>query len=97
MAVFEKCRRDGRIVLVAIPYEGFDCDQGVVIGPPVLIDMGLSQDTVDAIRSRLIDLELMVAPDLMGKRGVLKNLLRELGVGKEHVNSLIHSYQIDFY
>lgn len=97
MAVLVKCRIEGKIVLVAVPYKDFQCDYGAIIGPPDLVDMGLSADKVDQLREALIDLGLFQAPDLMGKRGAIKTLFDQLGVSRDHVNTLIHSYQIDYY
>jgi len=70
---------------------------GVPVGPPDLSPLGLSKEDRIKLQKGLVDLNLVIAPQLMGKRAELKILLKQLGLPDTLLRELISLYQRSFY
>lgn len=70
---------------------------GVPVGPPDLSALGLEREKMIALQAALVDLDLLVAPQLMGQRPVLLDILNKLGLPREMVKDLIGLYQQAYY
>lgn len=92
----EKYIEDGRAwsVLVA---PGIEPEFGIRLGPPDLSGMVSDQDLLKKLYMMLVDAGLYNAPQLLGKRGVLRRIFDALHLPPTDMRTLIWLYQRDYY
>jgi hypothetical protein len=66
-----------------------DCEAGIIIGPP----FGMEKE----LHNVLAEAGFIQAPDLMGQRKKLFDILKELGLPKSTIRTVVHIYQKDYY
>lgn len=86
------------MVLVSDDTPEKEYDQGAVLGPPDLKPLGLPVRTLKQLHNKLVDKGLYTAPQLVGKRAILKQILTELRLDpKQYFRPLLSLYQNDYY
>ena len=70
---------------------------GVPVGPPDLSSLGLEKKEWVALQAALVDMDLIVAPQLMGKRAEIKLILKKLGLPEYLLKEIISLYQQAYY
>lgn len=76
-----------------MPQGELDYSTGAFMGPPELNELHLDHQTLQALRSKLIDYQLYNAEQLNGKRAVLVRIIRELNLDTALVRTITQVYQ----
>lgn len=99
MTVVKYTDTKGFMWAVDVP-EGTSPEQykaGVRLGPPDLSRLNLGKDQWLALNTLLVEHGLYNAPQLMGKRLELKQILQKCGISTHLLNTLIGVYQEVYY
>lgn len=71
--------------------------RGVQLGPPDLSGLELPVTTLRELYERLVQADLYIAPQLMGKRAQLRQILKSAGVSIDLLGQVINKYQERYY
>ena len=70
---------------------------GVPIGPPDLTALNLTKEEWIALQAALVEKDLLTAPQLMGKRSILKEIFTDLDLPEHKLREIISLYQQVYY
>lgn len=99
MAIVKYTDAKGNAKVVEVPNDATPdmYKWGVVLGPPDLTPLGLPKEQLQQLYKLLVDNNLYNAPKLIGKRLLIRQILQQVGIPVEKLNTIIGIYQELYY